>query len=448
LPWTDGSVANAGDNGPVVRDHHDPIARVQVLLKSVTIHNDRDWGDGEIKLSAGVWAYSKDCPPGHASQCSWTLAEATIPEFSATDGQVKVLNRLLPSAGDRILDSTVGQDIGIPIVAGQTYGFGMRGVEDDPTDDDVLGSLGAHIAAENGSIQFGTHHVRGWDSCPDRPYFIDFCGPNQPSDFSLEYEIRKAPIADLRPTGLSIADLLGRYTKLFCMPVENVGESHADSFKMALRIDGVVPADGRASVGGLTPGASTEACTEILLPAAGEHELAVIADESGAVVEYNETNNVYVRPVASRKPAGTGSILETTGNSTDAVVNSAPVPAPALSPVSTDLIVTAIKVNGQIPDGKDDCKTGKNVVTAAFRNGGSAKAEGFAVRLTVDGASAGEQTVNGLEAGQEQEVRFADLQLKKGEHTLTLTVDSKDSIAESSEQNNERTVSAICKDGG
>ena len=57
-----------------------------------------------------------------------------------------------------------------------------------------------------------------------------------------------------------------------------------------------------------------------------------------------------------------------------------------------------------------------------------------------------EQTVNGLEAGKEREVTFGDVKLKKGEHTLTATADAKGAIAESDEGNNDRAVTARCKD--
>jgi len=54
----------------------------------------------------------------------------------------------------------------------------------------------------------------------------------------------------------------------------------------------------------------------------------------------------------------------------------------------------------------------------------------------------------GLEAGQDQEVRFENVRLKKGEHKLTVIVDPKATVAEIKEDNNERTVSARCKDVG
>ena len=57
-----------------------------------------------------------------------------------------------------------------------------------------------------------------------------------------------------------------------------------------------------------------------------------------------------------------------------------------------------------------------------------------------------EQKVNGLEAGKEREVTFEDVKLKKGEQTLTALVDAKSVIGETNEENNEREVTARCKD--
>jgi len=106
-----------------------------------------------------------------------------------------------------------------------------------------------------------------------------------------------------------------------------------------------------------------------------------------------------------------------------------------------------IKVNGQAPDGKDDCKDGKNAVTVVVRNGGTADAGSFAVRLVDDGGDdEQERTVPGLGAGQEREVRFGDVRLKKGERALSTTVDAKEVVAESNEGNNTLKVTVRCSD--
>jgi subtilase family serine protease len=123
-------------------------------------------------------------------------------------------------------------------------------------------------------------------------------------------------------------------------------------------------------------------------------------------------------------------------------------PDPAAKPSSSqaDLTVSAIKVRGQVPDGKDDCKDGKNPVAVVVKNAGGANAGSFAVRLTVDGDEAGEESVEGLEAGKEREVRFGDVKLTKGEHKLVATVDPKKGVDEASDDNNDHTMTAACRD--
>jgi subtilase family serine protease len=124
-----------------------------------------------------------------------------------------------------------------------------------------------------------------------------------------------------------------------------------------------------------------------------------------------------------------------------------PMPSPTPDTALPDL-TGAIKVNGQEPDGKDDCKSGKNTVTVVVKNGGTADAGSIVVRLTVGGLNEKpEQTVKGLAAGQEREVRFENVRLKKGEHLISASLDAKGEVAESNEDNNEPKATARCKDG-
>jgi len=72
----------------------------------------------------------------------------------------------------------------------------------------------------------------------------------------------------------------------------------------------------------------------------------------------------------------------------------------------------------------------------------------FIVRLQVGGDEdeAKEKSITELGAGKEQEVRFDDMRLKKGRQQLTATVDSKKSVAEADEDNNEEKVTVDCRD--
>ena len=105
----------------------------------------------------------------------------------------------------------------------------------------------------------------------------------------------------------------------------------------------------------------------------------------------------------------------------------------------------AIKVNGQAPDGKNDCMISQNDLTVVVKNGGKGDAGSFAVRLTVDGDDL-DATVESVRAGEEREVAFDKVQLKKGEHSLKAVADPDHALAESKDNNNELKVSARCSD--
>jgi subtilase family serine protease len=125
-----------------------------------------------------------------------------------------------------------------------------------------------------------------------------------------------------------------------------------------------------------------------------------------------------------------------------------PVPTGTPSAATPDLTVKAIKLNGRVPDGKDDCKPGKNVVTVTVKNGGNADAGSFVVSLSEDLADValGEQTVDGLKIGQEREVRFEGVRLKKGTQKIEAYADYREKVSESSKDNNGLMVTASCKD--
>jgi len=159
-----------------------------------------------------------------------------------------------------------------------------------------------------------------------------------------------------------------------------------------------------------------------------------------------ENNNAGVMTVeAVGGPARTGPA--STGPAAPVAVPS-PRPKPAVSQPDpsaekVDLTIRAIRVNGRAPDGKGDCKIGKNDVAVLVKNTGEGDAGGFVVRLLVDGDLT-DATVDGLGAGEERGVRFGDVQLQKGEHTLQAAADPEQALAESSDGNNELKLTARC----
>jgi subtilase family serine protease len=159
-----------------------------------------------------------------------------------------------------------------------------------------------------------------------------------------------------------------------------------------------------------------------------------VVDAPRALPEFNEANNVYEQSYTA-PPQQVPTATQPT-----------PTP-PTPSQAQPDLTVSAIRIDGRAPDGKDDCQEGKNDVAVVVKNAGAAKAD-FAVRLGVDGNDdeAKEKSVDGLDAGQEHQVRFDDVRLKKGERTLLAIADPKNAITEAKEDNNELKVTARCND--
>jgi subtilase family serine protease len=234
------------------------------------------------------------------------------------------------------------------------------------------------------------------------------------------------------------------------MSVTNDGSEPAGPFQMTLALDADANAIATADVATLAAGQSRETCLRVNLPGDGRHVLFAYADLARAVPELNERDNRAVQTL-DRTPAGNVQPQPGAGPgiaSTDPTTGTGPTtpPTPTPSPALADLTVSAIRVNGQVPDGKDDCKDGKNDVAVVVKNAGTGSAGAFVLRLAVDNGQGIDRSVAGLDSGKEQEVRFEDVRLKKGDRTLTATADAKETIAESNEGNNSLTVTARCTD--
>jgi hypothetical protein len=423
-------------------------ARLQIVIKEVYIHNDRDdgtlisTGDGELRLYAGIW----HCNQGFAPPCfneNWEVPQyprgpeivtqfmqdgslkgaagpiaRAMKEFTAGTGETYSLDdRVFPQDGDGMWGGNTSPELGFAVYTGEKYVLQFQMHEDDSAASglDFLGYVLHFIDTQDYGLGLGTHTVR---STADRGARV--------GDFSVTYEIRATPLPDLKALyQIDVHDLPGGAEQRVCMVAQNDALVPAGPFEVALRVDGVVPPDGRATAPGLGPRSNYEACVETALPTSGQHVLAAAVDEPRAVTEFNETNNAY-----------------------EQAYTPAPAPTPTPSQAQADLTVSAIRIDGHVPDGKDDCEEGKNDVDILFKNAGAAKAGAFAVRLVVDGDDdeAKERSVDGLEAGQEREVRFDDVRLRKGERTLTAVADPQNGITESKDDNNELTVTARCKD--
>lgn len=401
--------ASAGAAAPMPEES-DLAARVQVVVKSVHIWDDRDWGDGDLHLR--YWLHCTE----KAVSC-FGLDSVNIDHYdkvlSASSGETRIIGAVLPGSTDRLSTKfSPSVEMGYSLYRGHVYGLGFEMREhDDLTENEDMGERRIVLTAENGWA-IGSHSLRSFRN-------------GVQGDFTIDFEVRAVPLPDLQALHqITVHDLTGGTKQRVCMVVHNGGAIPAGPFEVALRMDGRVPPDGRVAAPGLAPGSNHDACVETELPTSGQHTLAVVVDEPRAVAEFNETNNVYEQSYqATGAPAAQG---------------------PTSSSALPDLAVSAIKVNGQASDGKGDCKEGKNTVTVLVKNQGAAKAKDFVVRLVVEGG-AEEQSVSGLDVGTEREVRFDDVRLEKGRRTLTATADAEDTIAEAKDDNNERRLTATCK---
>ena len=449
--------------------------RLQIVLNSIQVANDRDgtWtGDGDMSLSAAIYRCGAGPEPCSAEGLPAQRVVRWISRFDLGTGKAKNFNHVLPSPGDDVDGRSATVQGGLVVEPGKSFVFQVSMFERDVSGGDFMGGI-QRILDESNGWGIGYYENEAAGHFPDRslPTYDGVydglcagCGSVIVGDYLVTYEIRRMSLPDLRPISIrpttpgSGDPATGSET--VCLGVVNDGGEASGPFDLSLYVNKSQPAGGNAGVDNLGPGETREVCINTFLPKTGEHDMRLVVDQFARVPETNEDNNGFdqklirmaAAPAPAGKPAGTapgtGSATE---NSTDAKTG-LPAPAPSPEPASAngqgkaDLTVTAIRVRGQVPDGKDDCKDGGNDVSVIVKNTGKANAESFAVRLTVDGDDGDEKTVNGLEAGKEREIKFDDIRLKKGEHKLTAAVDANETIVEASEENNERTVSASCKD--
>jgi hypothetical protein len=341
----------------------------------------------------------------------------------------------------------------------ESYTLYVEGWERDPIYDDFLGDLQVQLTGYHQDVRYGTHKVKADHACEKIPVIMDPCSVKNPGAFSIEFEIRPAPLPDLEPTGIKVYDLPGSPQKLVCPVIKNSGSELAGAFDVTLHLDRSLTPLAKMTAGRLGAGEQGELCGEVTLPA-GQHTLLAVVDQAESQIEINERNNTASRGYPAETIAQAAPTPGATPEAPAPTTTSKPSPEPAASPTAspangqppqpqetgkTDLIVSAVKLNKQVPDGKDDCKDGKNAVAVVVKNTGAAGAGKFTVRLTADGKDAGEQSVDGLEAGKEREIRFDEVQLKKGSHTLAATLDSKGTLAEADESNNSQSVTATCQ---
>jgi len=373
----------------------DPVTRLQVVVNSVQILDDREGafsGKGEMDFSARLWICNEAAFPhceienGHVRH--GTMLTAFDTRINAYTGDTVTLDRVLPDDGNVLAGAGVSQKLGFPVFAGPHYVLIFNMVESDGgyTASEQMGSWHQRIDIGEHGLDVGTHVERS-----RRPDGVHV------GDYIVTYEVRVTPVPELRASNIRILDLPGSTKKLGCIAIQNVGGADAGPFDAALYVDNTLPPGATIRAGTLAAFNGVELCVEAELPASGQHTLRAVVDVYKTVDEWDETNNAYEQAYTGPQqatsppteaenkpaPATTGSDAKSSPSS------SVPVTLPAPGQGQADLVVTTIKVNGQVPDGKDDCKDGKNTVTVAVKNAGAGKAATFVVGLDTDGDEAG-----------------------------------------------------------
>jgi hypothetical protein len=424
-----GLLASAlGPTSPVrAADPPDPAARLQLVIHKIDVQDDHDlWGSGEMLLEVKI------CPMGDAIvECRPGPTISSRLKFSASTGDTVTFDRVVPDDRD-VADGGASAEAGLPVYPGQRYLLHAQIREEDSglARREDLGKVTAVLEQGNDWHIGTTRGVSDEGFDPD-----SCCGQGQIADYLLTYEIRRTPLPDLQVHGFGVVDAgEGRF---LCGQIENVGQRSSPLIPLTVRANEATVRT--TTVTALEPGQTTELCIPRAELPARTHGLWFALDEPRQIPEMDETNNLSGLAVRSLEPS-----------------SSASVPAPSPEPKPTvekaepsgdkpDLTVSAIRVNGQVPDGKNDCKDGKNTVAVIVRNAGTVASDTFGLRLTVDGVDL-DAGVLGLNAGQEREITFNDVQLKKGEHGLKAVADPARAIDETKDNNNELKVSARCAD--
>ena len=435
-------VSTLGTSAPVrAEPPPDPVARLQVILKSVHINsNDVNHSVGQVFLSSGFCIapaptepkYPHLCPAG--SYLNWRY------DFTAKTGDDVALERWAPQDQDnKSADITVAA--GIPVYSGEHRAF-MTQLWDLTTigTAEPLGLIVRPVDEEH-NWGIGTFTIT---SAPLN---------DAEGEYVLTYEIRRMPLPDLRVNGFQVAGSPG--SEYVCGQIQNAGQASTGPVPLALVTEGVT-----LQTVTLDPFGIGESAWHCVLRAdlpAKAHNLVFSVDPSRVVPEMDEYNNVNVVAVAANA-SGTAQARPIPSDPGAAPSTTAPdaMPSPQPKPTETsskpgadkaDLLVRAIRINGQAPDGKGDCQAGKNGVTVTVKNAGKADSGSFTVRLSVDGDTL-DQSVDALRAGAERKVSFDNLTLKKGQHTLRAVADPNHAVGQANDDGNELKVTVRCTDAG
>jgi hypothetical protein len=400
---------------------HDPDARVRIIVESVHINEDGDtFSPGDLTFWALLYRCTGLTLDGVCDGQVNAIGEL-IHKFTADDGVRVRLNSQLIA---RMFDGSItaegygSEETGLSVYSGESFHLMFLVNDSDDGRLDPLGDANFYFDEEN-----------GWGNGPhDLPSIDRGRGPN--GNFVVQLQIDRMPLANLVAQSIEVVDKPGSTDRVVCSTLVNAGMGDADPFDITVRIDGGTPPGGKQRINGLARGTQVLSCFETdRMPHERPHFVSLSLDEAREVPEMDETSNQRINEnfPAVASPEGSGS--------------------PSSSQPQADLIVSAIRVNGE-PSSANDCKEGKNDVTLIIKNQGSAMAAGSVARLTVgnDDDDAEERTVESLNPGADKDVRFDDVRLKKGDQTLTAIADARKAVAESKEDNNELKATVKCEE--
>jgi hypothetical protein len=426
-----------------------PIGRLEVVIKKIIIHDDRDWGEGEFRFSVRV-GHTDQCGDvefnGPWPDCYGEMARGAPFEINGDDGAIVTLLVPLPRQGDTITEPSAQPGLGFPVQSNRRYGIEISGSEIDSVVDNPMGWTKFTMKQEEFWGE-GVHTLRGTVASDELSEIISdtscdgiVCSSGfgwTPAHYSVELQIRRVPLPDLvakdiRPRRLDDGRMV------YCTVVANEGQQPSGPFLRILRLDGAPVTGGTIETPSLGAGATSELCVLLALTPQ-DHTLSLRVDDRDIVAEMNDANNEFERSILASAVIGTESIASATS-----VGPAAPV-EPAVA-THMDLIVEQIRVNGA--GSNSDCDPGKNDVLVNIANQGSASTGGFALRLLVDDEveDAREKTIAALAAGGRTELTFDDVKIKKKDHVLTATADAVGSVIESREDNNTASITVWCKD--
>lgn len=422
----------------------DPVARLQIVIKSIRILDDRDLiGSGEMSLVAGLGK----CVQFQAYPCSAIPLVLDAYDFNAGSGDTVPFGRVLPLSGDTIDERSVSVETGVAVYAGEHYMLWFDMGENDPTAvkvagcslyaitatladtctiGDTMGTVVGYLDEEHGWA-LGSYTVRSLvQRNPRRGEDV-----TRPGDYEISFEVRRTPLPDLRPTSIDVLSNPGGGESV-CLGVENIGQKDSGPFEMTFRLDGAEVPGGKVAGGALPVGQSGKLCLPASVPH-GVHTLAVTVDEARSLPEMDEWNNVFERQ-----------IVRTAGSDASSGLPDGPGVVKPPDPLP-DLVVGALRaaVNA---DGSGACRgDGPNYLLAEVKNVGEGSSGEFALRFAVNGSLKQERVyIQGLAANGAIQAAIPTDDLNAGSQQVRVIADGDSQVTELDEANNASETTIEC----